>query len=139
MIIRNIVIIAGCLLLLANFAYAQINRPYEPVVLKGDTLSQFLNQEIKFLYLYAYDASTDAWKMIPFQIDEVNPNDQDSTYFKPDSSYGFLDADDELVFLLNDLGHKADSTSWLYGTDSIRYEICFIDLMNFGWAIMILR
>lgn len=128
--LRKLFIVVCCILLWANFVHAQVNRPYEPIVLTGDTLSQFLNQEIKYLYLYAYDLNADSWQMIPFQIDEVNPYDQDSIYFKPDSSVGLLDADDELVFLLNDLGDQADSTSWLAGADSVRYEISFYDSLD---------
>jgi len=132
MLLRKLFIAACGLLLWANFTHAQVNRPYEPIILTGDTLSQFLNQEIKYMYLYAYDLNADSWQMIPFQIDEVNPYDQDSMYFKPDSSFGLLDNDDELVFILNenDLGDKADSTSWLDGADSMRYEICLIDSLN---------
>jgi hypothetical protein len=130
MLLRKLFIVACCILLWANFTHAQVNRPYEPIVLTGDTLSQFLNQEIQYLYVYAYDASLDSWQMIPFQIDEVNPHDQDSVYFKPDSSFGLLDADDELVFLLNDLGDQADSTSWLEGADSVRYEISLFDSLT---------
>ena len=118
------------LILLINFSHAQVKRPYEPIVLKGDTLAQFINHEIEFMYVYAYDALSNSWQMIPFQIDEVNPHDKDSMYFKPDSSFGLLDEDDELVFLLRDVGDKADSTAWLEGADSVRYEICLVDSLN---------
>ena len=128
--IQRIVMIMLGLMLLINFSHAQVKRPYEPIVLKGDTLAQFINNEIEFMYVYAYDALSNSWQMIPFQIDEVNPHDQDSMYFKPDSSFGLLDSDDELVFLLRDVGDKADSTSWLDGADSIRYEICLVDSLT---------
>ncbi len=127
---RKIFLIFLGLILFINLSHAQVKRPYEPIVLKGDTLAQFINHEIQFMYVYAYDAIADSWQMIPFQIDEVNPHDQDSMYFKPDSSYGLLDEDDELVFLLREVGDKADSTSWVEGADSIRYEICLVDSLT---------
>lgn len=120
------------LLVWVNLIHAQINRPYEPMVIKGDTLSAFSSHEMKYLYLFAFQANDSSWRMIPFQIDEVNPKVKDSLkYFIPeDSLRGFLDSDDELTFILGDLGDKADSTKWLTGADSIRYEISFFDSLN---------
>ncbi|HEX9974515.1 MAG TPA: hypothetical protein VGD14_20775, partial [bacterium] len=128
--IRKIFFMTLGLILFINLSHAQVKRPYEPIVLKGDTLAQFINHEIQFMYVYKYNAFSNSWQMIPFQIDEVNPQDQDSMYFKPDSSFGLLDDDDELVFLLRDIGDKADSTSWVDGADSIRYEICLVDSLT---------
>ena len=132
MILRKLFITVCCLLLSANITLAKINRPYEPIVLKGDTFSQFSNYQIKFLYVYAYDANLNTWKMIPFQFDEVNSKTADSLkYFVPeDSLAGLFDLDDELVFMLGDLGDKADSTNWLKGADSVRYEISFYDSLD---------
>jgi len=132
--IKKISTAVFCLLLWTNLSNAQINRPYEPIVLTGDTLPQFSNYEVQYLYLYAYDANTDSWRMIPFQIDEVNPEVEDSLkYFIPeDSLRGVLDNDDELVFILGDIdpGDKADSTNWIDGADSLRYEICLYDTLD---------
>lgn len=127
---RKIFFMIVGLMALINFSHAQMQRPYEPIVLKGDTLEQFLNHDIQSMYVYTYHKLSNSWQMIPFQIDEVNPHDQDSMYFKPDSSFGLLDEDDELVFLLRDVGDRADSTAWLEGADSIRYEICLVDSLT---------
>lgn len=126
---RKIYFIIIGLIFFINLSHAQVKRPYEPIILKGDTLAQFINQEIQFMYVYAYNALSNSWQMIPFQIDEVNSKVKDSLkYFIPeDSLSGLMDSDDELVFMLGDLGDKADSTSWLEDADSIRYEICLVD------------
>ncbi|MFX0141921.1 MAG: T9SS type A sorting domain-containing protein, partial [Candidatus Hodarchaeota archaeon] len=122
-------LIVCCLFLWANISQAQINRPYEPIVIVGDTLVEFLNYEIEYLYLYTYDDNEDNWTMVPFQIDEVNPAVDDSVkYFIPeDSLRGLFDADDELVFMAGDLGDKADASQWVNASDTIRYEIEFTD------------
>jgi len=130
-ILRKIFTAAFSLLLWTNLIHAQINRPYEPIVLTGDTLSQFSNYEISRLYAYTYDATTDTWRRIPFQIDEVDSSaKEEEEYFKPEPdslSGGILDFDDEIVFMARDLRDKAPTNRWIEHTDSIRYELEFID------------
>jgi len=128
------------LLFLVDISLAQINRPYEPIVIHGDNLfsvtdttTSFLNHEIAYLFLYSYKADMDSWEMIPFQIDEVNADVDDSVkYFipEPDSLLNIFDSDDELVFIGADLGDKADSTRWIEDTSAVRLEIKMIDLMD---------
>lgn len=123
--------IATILFLWVNLCYAQINRPYEPIVLTGDTLDYFSYYEISRLAVYAYDATADTWRMIPFQIDEVDSSvAEEDKYFsaEPDSlSGGVLDFDDELVFMARDLGDLAPANEWIEDADSVRYEMEFID------------
>ncbi|MDZ7340910.1 MAG: hypothetical protein ONB27_06090, partial [candidate division KSB1 bacterium] len=132
MITKNVVVIFCLILIWSTLGISQINRPYEPMVITGDTLTAFANREIAFLYLYAYQSSDSSWRMIPFQIDEVNPKVNDSLkYFVPeDSLQGLLDGDDELVLILGDLGDRADMSTWLGGADSLRYEISFVDPLS---------
>jgi len=96
-------------------------RIYEPVVLRGGILSAFYNVPVDQLYLYAYDDSTQTWHMMPFQIDErirtedpFKPGNEDAyrhTYFIADD--GLLDEDDELVFMVRDLGDRAPNYIWI--------------------------
>ncbi len=138
MLLRKLFIVACCLLLWANFAHAQINRPYEPIVLTGnigDTLfSQFFNHEIKYLYVYAYNGISDSWKLIPFQIDEIESSaKEEEKYYEPETDSllsGVLDFNDEIVFMARDLGDKADSTQWVNNIDTIRYEIELVDSID---------
>ena len=130
-VIRKIFFMTLGLILFINLSHAQVKRPYEPIVLKGDTLAQFSNYEIKYLYVYAYDANLNSWKLIPFQIDEIDSSaNEEEKYYEPESDSllsGVLDFDDELVFMARDLGDKADSANWVDNTDSIRYEIELVD------------
>ncbi|MDZ7334966.1 MAG: T9SS type A sorting domain-containing protein [candidate division KSB1 bacterium] len=127
---RTIIFLIILWVLSVTASFAQLDRPYEPVVIKGEALPHFLNFEISHLYLFRYQSSSDKWEMMPFQFDEVNPKDQDSMYFKPDDSFGRLDEDDELVFLLKDLGDQASALSWLVGADTLRYELRFCDPLD---------
>jgi len=115
-----------------NFSSAQISRPYEPIIITADTLSQFLYKEIDNLFLYSYNVDEDNWRLIPFQVDEVNPAVNDSVkYFIPeDTLNGLLDTDDELVFMTSDLGEQANTSSWIPETDSIRLELAFNDPLD---------
>ncbi len=118
--------------LFTSAVFGQIDRPFEPVIMKGESLADLPNLEISHLYLYAYNVGADTWKIIPFQIDEVNPNVEDSLkYFEPeDSLMEIFDEDDELVFMADDLGDRADSLAWVSETDTVRYEICITDELN---------
>lgn len=129
---RLFILLFCFLLLSANTIFGQIDRPFEPIIIKGEALANLPNLDIEHLYLFAYHSGTNAWELIPFQIDEVNPNVEDSLkYFESeDSLAGIFDDDDELVFMANDLGEKADSLTWASETDTIRYEICITDELN---------
>ena len=104
----------------------QIQRKYEPIILKCDTLSDFQGFKIDHLYMFSYNAAMDQWQMVPFQFDEINlAGDEAEKYFLPDDS--LLDEDDELVFMAADLGDKAERGSWVPGTDTLRIELAFYD------------
>ncbi len=140
--VKKIFILICCLFIFANINEAQINRPYEPIVITGDTLSEFFNYEIGRLHSYAYDANSDSWKMIPFQIDEVDSSaKEEEKYFQPETDSilgGVLDFDDELVFMARDLGDRAPTNRWIENTDSIRYEFEFIDPIDMSSSYLYL-
>ncbi len=105
-------------------------RIYQPVVLRGGGLSAFYDIPVNEIYMYAYHADTQTWELIPFQIDErvyapdpmKMPDDTTyrHSYFLPDN--GVLDADDEIAFMIGDLGDKAYSGNWIDNDESKSYE-----------------
>lgn len=102
----------------ASVAFAQVNRDFEPVVLKGDAFSGLSEVAIADLFLYAYDANQ-GWRQIPFQFDEIGVHaDTSFSYFFKDD--GLFDADDELVFLYGDAGADAGA-NWLDDLSSQNY------------------
>ncbi|MBN2010442.1 T9SS type A sorting domain-containing protein [candidate division KSB1 bacterium] len=134
-IFRNSIFILS--MLFSTALVAQIDRQYEPVIIPGDSLladspSLFSAPEIAHLYLYVFHASPQSWQLIPFQIDEVNPNVDDSLkYFAPEDEFaGIFDGDDELVFITGNLGDKANDNQWVDGADSARLEIEIHDSLD---------
>lgn len=96
-------------------------RIYEPVVLRGEVLAPFYDVPIQQIFMYAYNESTRTWRIIPFQIDEMERGEDpfkpgneaawQDFYFLP--ANGVLDLRDELVFMIRDLGDRAPDDVWL--------------------------
>ncbi len=105
-------------------------RKYDPVILQGGALSHFYDVPVDEIYLYAYTDSTQSFEMIPFQIDErvyaedpFHPGNEKMkrhSYFLPDD--GVLDNDDEIVFLIRDLGEKAPIGIWINNEEAKQYK-----------------
>jgi hypothetical protein len=105
-------------------------RKYEPVVLRGGALSHFYDVPVSEIYLYSYTESTQSYQMMPFQIDEriladdpFNPGNEKMrrhSYFIADD--GLLDNDDEIVFLIRDLGEKAPIGIWINNEEAKQYQ-----------------
>ncbi len=96
---------------------ADLDRPYDPVVVPCSKLGAFAGVPLDQVRILAYRADESRWEPIPFQIDErkaiVDPWDPVNirlSYFAQDD--GLVDDDDELVFLCRDLGDKAPPESW---------------------------
>ena len=121
-------------------------RLYEPVVLVGDKVYPFIGIPINQIFVYSYNAGTGQWQMIPFQIDErVRLDDpyydaRGPRHFyaikNTNSRYAFADTlpvfdrDDELVFMVRDMGDKAPDNSWITNADALthmRLEIQIYD------------
>ena len=139
-------LIADLVLLILAFAsltFAQNlseERLYEPVVLKGGTLSLFYDVPIDSISLYAYNEATDTWRMMPFQIDErVKLPDTPFYSDKPRHFYvtenvnpeyaaamqdtnPAFDDDDELVFMVRDLGDPAPTNKWIDDEESRKHQ-----------------
>jgi len=127
-----------------------INRNYEYVQLRGENFPQYTAEQapIDQLYLYAYRAATGQWEPIPFQIDELDFReigvDSSLSYFPIGVEHNRLfDNQDELVFMVRDLGDQADTKKWIddpSASDNPRYQIIVTDPQNNankrGWAYL---
>ncbi len=116
-----------------------------PIVVTGDQLPAWSGRPIAELYAYVYDAGTDSWSPIPYQIDERVWVDlatclNDPGYGNVDAhlSYAFdgmegngIDGDDEVALLVRDAsGDPAPLTAWKSGTENTRYELRIDDGMG---------
>lgn len=84
---------------------AILDRPEDPIVLKGAQLAAFSDAPLNELVAYAFHGGV--WTPIPFQIDEVTIS---GTYVISDG--GRLDANDELVFMAGDAGESVSAAAW---------------------------
>jgi len=124
-------VVAAIILSFSPFAFSQIavNRPYQPVIVKGNSFAEFSNNTAPMgqLFLYKYISASNAWEPIPYQFDEVEPdslNPASTTYFRRGD--GNLDDQDELAFMARDAGDKALTNTWVNDAASrsfARYEI----------------
>jgi hypothetical protein len=94
-----------------------LNRNYEPVIIQGNTVSEFLTVPYHDLFVYRFISSTNTWEQIPFQFDDVGA---DEAYFS--ETDGTLDGNDELVFMAHDAGDQAGIGNWVDDADSKQYR-----------------
>jgi len=95
-------------------AGAQLDRPYDPVVVTGESLPLFLNAPVSELFVYVY--KNGSWQQIPFQIDERDGGDFYGT------QNGLLDADDEICFIAADMGDSVADYTWIDNPESYAYQ-----------------
>jgi hypothetical protein len=103
--------------LISNAQTDNLDRDYEPVILTGNNLSDFLSVATSDLFVYKYNATFETWAQIPFQFDDVG---SDGSYFS--ETDGTLDSNDELAFMAKDMGDKAPDYSWIDDSDSHNYN-----------------
>jgi hypothetical protein len=131
------------MVVVAVAAWAQTNplaqdRPYEPIVLQAGPLYTWSGIPVNEIFVYAYDQATDTWRMLPFQIDQrvkaedpFKPGEEAAwrhTYFAQEDN--IFDEEDELVFMVRDLGDKAADWQWIPDEESRthpRLELTFYD------------
>lgn len=113
-----------------------IDRTLEPVVVTGADLPAFLGAPVDHLFVYVY--RTGEWGQVPAQVDEVT---SDGRYAAAEDN--MLDADDEIVFMAQDLGDQAVDTSPSADSTPIGvqwYEIEVADPLDpakKGWAYVV--
>lgn len=147
---KIVFIVFSVVLLSFSFAFTRelySDRPNEPVVLEGYSLREFVGVPISEMFVYSYKAATGTWQMIPFQIDErvklkdpfydqraarhfyAIANTNASMYSITDTLSAF-DLDDELVFLVGDLGDKAGDKSWIEDADAKTHDRLEIEIYD---------
>src|SRR3990172_2434091 len=147
---KIVFIVFSVVLLSFSFAFTRelySDRPNEPVVLEGYSLREFVGVLISEMFVYSYKAATGTWQMIPFQIDErvklkdpfydqraarhfyAIANTNASMYSITDTLSAF-DLDDELVFLVGDLGDKAGDKSWIEDADAKTHDRLEIEIYD---------
>ncbi|MCR4438846.1 MAG: T9SS type A sorting domain-containing protein [candidate division KSB1 bacterium] len=108
---------------------ADLQRPYDPVVLQGRHLALFVGAPVANMRVYSYRADSDQWLPIPFQIDE---RDNLSTYFAP-AYNGVLDSLDEVVFMASDAGDLCPEDAWVADAEARanrRYLVTVADTLD---------
>ena len=93
-------------------------RPYDPVIVQGSSLPQFIGVPTSEIFVYAYKGGV--WRQITFQIDEKDG----TTFYGPKN--GVLDASDEICFLSADMGDSVADFQWIADAESntyVRYQI----------------
>jgi len=102
----------------AQNGYWNNSRDYEPIIIEGIDLLDFLRVPLKELYVYAYHDEQDSWQPIPFQFDQRD----DSSHFWVPNPNNILDENDDLVFMAGDMGDQApDGSYWIDDLDSRNY------------------
>ncbi len=88
--------------------FKTLQRKYVPIKMAGAriTVSQFAFNDWR---AFRYDASDGSWHLVPFQVDYRDANG--NYHGKPAPTY--LDANDEVLFMPEDLGDRAPEKAWL--------------------------
>lgn len=118
-----------------------ITRTEDPVIIEGKHFPELMGKNIEKLRLFAFFAGE--FKPIPFQIDEKLP---DGSYALPnlapgmsegkevstnDEDRGLFDDNDDLVFMIKDIGDRAARSVWRKGYDK-GMEIIVTDPLTGG-------
>lgn len=114
-------------------------RRFEPVVIKHRQMPIYQDLPMDQVYLCAYHEASGTWSVMPFQIDEVynttdpckpqegvGPRDfyvqvGSANVVREDANPAF-DPDDELVFLVGDMGDQAPAEEWIDDVDARRHR-----------------
>jgi hypothetical protein len=112
MIVCAIVLFSG-----SRWAHGQVDRPHDPVVIKGSSLSPLIGSVMSEWYAFRYNSTDQTWEPIPFQFDDVG---SDESYFSEND--GLLDNNDEFVVMAKDLGDEATPQIWVPISSTLSHE-----------------
>jgi hypothetical protein len=94
---------------------SDVDNSFQPVVVAGAQVGALLGMPVTELFVYSY--SDGAWTQIPYQIDEKTPNENGDRVYTAEGD-GRLDADEEIVFMLKDMGGQAPPPAWVEGAET---------------------
>lgn len=117
----SVVLLVSVTMLFASQSVV-VDREYDPVIVHGSELALYLNAPVGEIYVY--HLVDGVWTQIPFQIDEKDGTD----YFGEKN--GLLDPDDEICFMVKDMGDSAAANNWIDNAESFaspRYQIAAVD------------
>lgn len=106
--VTSVVLALCCAALPLAAQQKSLTRQFDPIVFDAVNTPLLLGLQIDSLTAYRYNAASDQWIAIPFQIDKVDPN---GSFFGNET--GPIDANDEVVFLPIDAGDRAPADKWL--------------------------
>lgn len=99
----------------ATVGQTAVDYSFQPVVVAGAQIGSLLGTPVTGLFAYAYRDG--AWTQIPAQIDEKAPNEDGDRVYTAQGD-GLLDADEEIVFMLKDMGEQAPPSAWVEGAEA---------------------
>lgn len=128
---------ATLMLLLLAFGGALASSPsvrvapdsYEGIAINGSQASALIGADVNDLFVFVYHAATTTWAIIPFQVDEVDA----TGYYTTTDEIPTFDANDEIAFMVGDLGDQAPAWTWLLTSDRLtlpRVEVKVADPAN---------
>ena len=128
---------ATLMLLLLAFGGALASSPsvrvapdsYEGIAINGSQASALIGADVNDLFVFVYHAATTTWAIIPFQVDEVDA----TGYYTTTDEIPTFDANDEIAFMVGDLGDQAPAWAWLLTSDRLtlpRVEVKVADPAN---------
>ena len=118
---------------------ATIGRSEEPIELEGAAVPNLLGYSVDDFAVYKW--SEGEFQPIAFQVDERGPG---GGYFGEEAETGYLDENDQIVFMVEDVGGKARTDVWLEHANvdpEHRYEVELEDPLNpgqKGWVYLFL-
>lgn len=118
---------------------ASIGRLEEMIEMEGASVPNLVGHDVDDFALYVWDG--DEFQPLNFQVDERGPG---GGYFGEDAETGFVDDNDFIVFMTEDLGDQVGPGAWLDHANvdpDHRYEIEIEDPLipgDKGWAYLFL-
>ena len=117
---------------------ASLDRPTEGITVLGSQVPGLIGTPVAEEEIYVFAYRDHDWVQIPADVVEKawnsHPDTNTYVYGRGD---GYLDGDDEIVFMAEDTGDRVNSNVWPADVDGFRYEVEVTDPIEpsrKGWA-----